>query len=150
MTITVADALARLEESVESGELAALCERLGIEIVTLFGGALTSSDPGDVDVAVGFARGADRDLLGVVNALEELVPGDHLDLTDLDRAGPMAPKAAMLGARVLYEAHRSVSTEREIRAFMAYEDTRWLRGLQTDVARMSVDIDRVRAPRRHA
>lgn len=135
MAITVLDALARLEESVESGELAALCERLGLEIVTLFGSALTSSDPRDVDVAVGFARGADRDLLGVVNALEELVPGDHLDVMDLDRAGPVAQKAAMVGARVLYEAHRSVSTEREIRAFMAYEDTRWLRALQTETLR---------------
>lgn len=135
MAITVLDALARLEASVASGELAALCERLGVEIVTLFGSALTSPEPGDVDVAVGFVPGAERDLLGVVNALGELVPGDHLDVMDLDRAGPVAQKAAMVGARVLYEAHRSVSTEREIRAFMTYEDTRWLRDLQTETLR---------------
>ena len=135
MAITVKEALARLEECVESGVLAALCERLGVEIVTLLGSALTSSDPGDMDVAVGFARGADRDLVGVVNAFADLVRGDHLDVMDLDRAGPVAQKAAMIGSRVLYEAHRSVSTEREIRAFMAYEDTRWLRDLQTEVLR---------------
>lgn len=135
MAITVADALARLNEAIESGELAELCGRLGVEIVTLFGSALTSSDPGDIDVAVGFARGAERDLLGVVNALGELVPGDHLDVMDLDRADPVAQKAALVGARVLCEAHRSVSTEREIRAFMAYEDTRWLRDLQTETLR---------------
>lgn len=135
MAITVTAALGRLEQAVGSGELAALCERFGVEIMTLFGSALTSSDPGDLDVAVGFSRGAERDLLGVVNALGELVPGDHLDVMDLDRAGPVAQKAAMVGARVLHEAHRSVSTEREIRAFMAYEDTRWLRALQTETLR---------------
>lgn len=135
MAITVSDALDRLGEAVESGELAALCERLGVEIVTLFGSALTSAEPRDIDVAVGLARGADRDLLAVINALEELIPGDHLDIMDLDRAGPVAQKAAMFGARVLYEAHPSVSTDREIRAFMAYEDTRWLRDLQTETLR---------------
>lgn len=42
-------------------------------------------------------------------------------------------KAALFGNRVLYAAHPSVVTEREIKAFMAYEDTRWLRDLQTEM-----------------
>ncbi len=136
--IGVREALARLEEAVASGELAELCRDFDVEILTLFGSAATGPmdiEPRDIDLAVGFAPGAQRDFLGVVNALGELVPGDHVDVMDLDRAGPVAQRAAMLGSRVLYETHLSVTTEREIRAYMAYEDTRRLRALQTEMLR---------------
>lgn len=133
--VTVKDSVDRLDCVARSGELATMCAGFGVEIVTLFGSAADAGAvPGDVDVAIGFTVGAPRDLLGAVDALAELVPGDHLDVMDLDRAGPVAQKAAMSG-RVLYEAHPSVTTEREIRAFMAYEDTRWLRDLQTEALR---------------
>ncbi len=132
---TVGEALAGLTDLAASGELASLCERFDVEIVTLFGSALTSPDPGDVDVAIGFRAGSRRDVLGVINALGEAIPGDHLDVMDLDRAGPVAQMAAMYGSKVLYEFHPSVSTEREIRAFMSYQDTQWLRDLQTECLR---------------
>lgn len=135
MPITVRESADRLESAGRSGELARLCRRFDVEILVLFGSAVEAhADPGDVDVAIGFTAHAPRDLLGVVDALGDLVPGDHLDVMDLDRAGPVAQRAAMAG-RVLYAAHPSVTTEREIRAFMAYEDTRWLRRLQTEALR---------------
>lgn len=135
MAISVAEALGNLLDASQDGRLSTLAGRFGLEIVTLFGSALDSSDPGDIDVAVGFVHGGPRDFLAVVNALAELVPGDHVDVMDLNRAGPVAQKAAMVGARVLFSAHPSVVTEREIKAFMEYEDTRWLRDLQTEALR---------------
>lgn len=135
MTITVADALARLGAAQESGALAEMCRRFGVEILVLFGSAAqeeATHPPGDIDIAVGFDHGAPRDVLGVIDALSALVPGDHVDIMDLDRAGPVAQKAAMFGSRVLYAVNASVVTEREIKAFMMYEDTRWLRALQTE------------------
>lgn len=148
MTVPIRAALEALRTAAADGRLAALADRFDLEIVTLFGSARDaapptnrddptpeSREPGDIDVAVGFVPGAPRDVLGVVNALADLVPGDHLDVMDLDRAGPVAAKAALFGGRVLYARHPSVVTEREIKAFMEYEDTRWLRALQTEVLR---------------
>lgn len=132
LSITAPQMLTSLEARVVDGSLAAVCVEYGVEILTLFGSAVSCDDPGDIDLAVGFAPGR-RDFLAVVNALSELIPGDHLDVMDLDRADPVAQMAAMFGNRVLFEAHRSVTTERAIRAFMGYEDTRWLRALQTEV-----------------
>lgn len=130
--ITVAESLARLEDVVASGELAQTCRRVGVEIVILFGSAVSSDDPGDIDLAVGFEENGARDFLAAVNALGVLVPGDHLDVMNLDRADPVAQKAATTGHRVLYETAPAVSAEREIKAFMMYEDTRWLRRLQQE------------------
>lgn len=49
----------------------------------------------------------------------------------------VAQRAAMLGdeqnrPQVLFESSPSVAAEREIRAFVTYEDTRWLRRLQQE------------------
>ena len=138
MRITVDQQLARLREATATGELADLCARFGIEIVTLFGSAARPEpgiEPGDVDIAIGFGYHVERDLIGAVNALADLVPGDHLDVMDLNRAGPVAAKAAMFESEILFETQSSVSAERQIKAFMEYEDTRWLRDLQLEVLR---------------
>ena len=138
MPITVDEQVKRLREVTGSGQVADVCHRLRIEIVTHFGssarptGGITARD---VDVAIGFEHGAARDFLAAVNALMDLVPGDHLDVMDLDRAGPVAAKAALFDSDILFEAAQSVTTERQIRAFMAYEDTRRLRELQLEMLR---------------
>lgn len=128
-----------MNAAIESEALASLCVRFGVEIVTLFGGALTRSDPGDLDIAVGFRRGDPsapaRGFLGVVNALVELVPGDHLDIMDLDRADPVAQMAALYGSRILYQASTTATTERQMAAFTMYHDTQCLRDLQTEALR---------------
>ncbi len=139
VTISVHDSYAALNTAVESGELAGVCVRFGVEIVTLFGSALTRPDPGDLDIAVGFRRGDPsapaRDFLGVVNALGELVPGDHLDIMDLDRADPVAQMAALYGSRILYQVSPTATAERQMAAFTMYHDTQWLRDLQTEALR---------------
>lgn len=57
--------------------------------------------PADVDVAVGFDPRAVGDIRGVIEALASLslVPGDHLDVMDLDRAGPVARVEALIKGR---------------------------------------------------
>ena len=132
MTITVHDALARLEEVTATGELAEVCRAQNVEILALFGSAVDRDDPEDVDLAVGFVHGVPHDFLAVVNALADLVPGDHLDLLDLDRADPVAQRAATDRWRVLYETAPTVHAERELKAYSLFEDTRWLRRLQQE------------------
>lgn len=138
MPITVAEQAARLRAVAASGELAVLAAAHGIEIVALFG-SCANPDPGieprDVDVAIGFVHGGRPDLLAAIGALGDLVPGDHLDVMDLNRAGPVAAKAAMFGSQILFEARPGIAAERQVQAFMAYEDTRWLRDLQLETLR---------------
>ena len=136
--ITVSQALVRLRTLAASGELAEICRGHDVEIVTLFGSAALPEGSGlarDIDVAVGFVPGASRDFLAVVNALLDAVPGDHLDVMDLDRAGPPAQRAALFGSQILFESSGAVSAERQMKAFIAYEDTRWLRDLQLECLR---------------
>ncbi|GMA41240.1 hypothetical protein [Mobilicoccus caccae] len=127
MSISVTDSLAHLEAAVANGRLGRACEEYGVELVTLFGSAHHGTDPHDVDMAVGFRHGIERDLLGVVGALAEFVPGDHLDVMDLDRAGPVARVEALVAARVLYEADAEVFNRREMQALGEYLDTAYLR-----------------------
>ena len=135
-TITVSQALVRLRSLAASGDLAEICRRHHVEIVTLFGSAvLPDGRPRDIDVAVGFVPGAPRDFLAVVNALLDAVPGDHLDVMDLDRADPPAQRAALFGSQILFESSGAVSAERQMKAFITYEDTRWLRDLQLECLR---------------
>lgn len=130
MSFTATDtlaALAALDAAAGDGRLHQVCEAFDLDLVVLFGSAITGADPRDVDVAVGFRHGIERDLLGAVGALAELVPGDHLDIMDLDRAGPVARVEALVGGRVLYERVPGTFTQREMRALGEYLDTAYLR-----------------------
>lgn len=127
MSFTVADTLAALDAAVDDGRVQHLCETFGVDLVVLFGSARHGADPRDVDLAVGFRHGIERDLLGVVDALSGLAPGDHLDVMDLDRAGPVARVEALVAGRLLYEAAPGIFTQREMRALGEYLDTAYLR-----------------------
>ncbi|GAA2182866.1 hypothetical protein GCM10009785_23940 [Brooklawnia cerclae] len=100
--ITVAEQLDALDGSAASGALARLCRRHRVDVLVLFGSAVDSQTPGDIDLAVAFEHGAVSDLLGFVDALATLVPGNHVDVMDLDRAGPVAQHRALTRCRVLY------------------------------------------------
>ncbi|WP_226346923.1 hypothetical protein [Agilicoccus flavus] len=136
MPMTVADALTALDAAVDDGRIEQVCRAHAVELLVLFGSALHSPDPRDVDVAVGFGHGTARDLLGTIDALADLVPGDHLDVMDLDRAGPVARVEALVGCRILYEGRAGAFTEREMSALGEYLDTAYLRtALLRDLAR---------------
>lgn len=137
MPITVAESRRRLLEVTVDGSLARLADDCAIDLIMLFGSAVDDGDTGtvgiaprDLDLAVGFRYGKPRNLLATVNALEELVPGDHLDVMDLDRAGPVARERALRGGRVLYQRCPAAFFEREIFAMKEYMETRELRARQ--------------------
>ncbi|MDO5627712.1 MAG: hypothetical protein Q4G43_05250 [Mobilicoccus sp.] len=127
MSVSVQQALAAVEAAGRDGRLRAVCDAHGIELVTLFGSALHGSDPKDLDVALGFRHDVPYDLLAAINALADLVPGDVLDIMDLNRAGPVARVEALVGSRVLHESAPGVFTRRELHALGEYIDTAHLR-----------------------
>lgn len=87
------DALARLRQLAESGELATFCEAHGVDLVVVFGSALrrdVAAPPRDLDVGLLFGNQTDADVIGAVSDLVGLVHSDALDVMDLTRAGVLA------------------------------------------------------------
>ncbi len=56
-----------------------------------------------LDVAVGSRTRTGLDVIAVICALMDLVDSDHVDLLDLDRAGPVARQHALVPGDPLYE-----------------------------------------------
>jgi predicted nucleotidyltransferase len=90
----------------EDGRLEALCDRFGLDLVSVFGSSLDPDvdDPGDLDVAIRFEDPSRGDAVGAVGALAELVGSDQIDVMVLNGAGVVARSRA-LGpqARGLFE-----------------------------------------------
>lgn len=127
------DGLLRLRSALVDGRLEELCASTGIELLVLFGSAVSEADPGDaelgdVDIAVAFADPLDRDFLAAVTALIDLL-GDAVDVLDLDRAGPVARQRALTQGEVLLELRPGAFATRQmtaIREFIETEPFRWL------------------------
>ncbi|MGB3954144.1 MAG: hypothetical protein WBL05_02475 [Brooklawnia sp.] len=125
--ITVHGQLAALNAAVESGALESLCRERSVDLLVLFGSALEAIAPGDIDLGVAFTHGSDGDLLTFLDALAQVVPGDHFDVMDLDRAGPVARHRALTRCRVLFASTPAAFYERQIFAINHYIETRPLR-----------------------
>lgn len=127
MTIDAATTAAALRAAAAEEALRAACEPLGIELVVLFGSAVTGEAPRDVDVAVGFRPQADHDLIATLDAIATIAPGDHVDLLDLDRAGPVARVEALTKGEVLLETTPGAFARREMFALGEFLETAHLR-----------------------
>lgn len=123
----VREATERLQSAASSGALAALCRKHRVDLLVLFGSAVHSPDPGDIDLAVAFVPGEPHDFLQFLDALAVLVPGDHLDLMDLAAAGPVAMRRALVDCQVLYATTPAAFFERQIYAVNHYIETQPMR-----------------------
>lgn len=130
--VGVSEALRQLDSAVASGVLATLCQEQRVDLLVLFGSAVSSPDPGDIDLAVAFVPGEPHDLLGFLDALARMVPGDHLDVMDLGAAGPVAMRRALTECRVLYATTPGAFFERQIFAINHYIETQRLRDALLD------------------
>jgi len=131
--ISVADSLEHLEGATASGEIEKLCREFHVELLVLFGSALTKDDPGDIDLAVAFSPGYKSGLLEFVDALSDLVPGDHLDVMSLEGAGPVALARALTQPRVLFSATPRAFYDRQTFAINHYIDTQHFRDAQLEI-----------------
>lgn len=132
----------------ESGELAALGRRHGLDLMVLFGSAVRQFDrlapdpgrpwvgdepdpePRDIDIAVRSEHGgAEPDPLALLQELYELTGSERIDLMMLHRAGPVARQRALSRGRKLFESEKGVFAEAQIAAIMEYFDTEPLRVL---------------------
>lgn len=125
-----ATALDRLRSAAEHGALDEICERHRVRVLGVFGSTLTSPDPRDLDVGVGFRSGG-GDLLGLVADLTELTGFDHLDVAVIDGADPVLRARALSGLG-LYECAEGVFATDQMAALAEERDTAWLRRLDLD------------------
>jgi predicted nucleotidyltransferase len=101
---TPAQGLARLREAADSGRLDALCERHGVQVLTVFGSAARAHPAArDLDVGVLSDRTAAFDVVALVNDLVELTGVDAVDLAHLDQAGPVLRERALVGCVPLFQ-----------------------------------------------
>lgn len=134
MTTTARQAGQRLETAAESGSLATLCRRHGIDLMVLFGSlARGESDPADVDVAIAAGPQIRLDLLRLLQDLYELTEYEDFDVIDLDRAGPIAKERALVGARVLYQGSPGAFANRQIAAVLERIDTADMRLIELEL-----------------
>ena len=126
-------ALRHLLRARDSGELAAVCSRYRIRLLTAFGSATShTSNPHDLDIAVMFDDSG-GDVLGLLDALSVIAESSELDLLDLRAAGPVARERALVGAVTLHEASPGVSTRAQMAAVAERMDTEWLRQLDLEL-----------------
>lgn len=127
MPIDAATTRASLLAAADDRRLEQACATLGIELLVLFGSGVDAETPADVDLAVGYEPEAEHDLLALLDAVAGLAPGDHVDVLDLDRAGPVARVQALTRGRVLVERTPGVFTRREMFALGEYAETSHMR-----------------------
>lgn len=132
MDDTAADALQRLRAAAADGRLREACHRHGIELVVVFGSALRSPSPRDLDVAIRFTDyGADR-VLAAIDALAELVGPGRLDVVVLNTAGVVVREEALVHGEGLFEATDDLHARQQIAATMERLDTDHLRRRHLD------------------
>ncbi|CAN5533867.1 hypothetical protein BH23ACT6_BH23ACT6_13440 [soil metagenome] len=124
--------LARLRAALADGGLERVCRQHAVSLCVLHGSAVDTDDPGDVDLAIGWMRRGDHDLIALVGDLIDVV-GDSVDVMDLDRAGPVAAQRALTRGEVLVELIPGTFANRQMRAMREFMDTQRFRDLQLEV-----------------
>lgn len=102
--------------------------------MVLFGSAaLEVEAPHDVDVAVMFEHVASGDVLALLDELYGLTHYEGFDVLDLDRAGPVARERALVGGRLLHQAHDGLFANQQIAAMMERMDTEEMRRVELEL-----------------
>lgn len=123
-------ALDRLRSAAEDGTLDEICERHDVRVLGVFGSVLTSTQPRDLDIGVGFRRRG-GDVLGLIDDLTRLTGFDRTDVAVIDGADPVLRARALSGLG-LYESARGIFATEQMAALAEERDTAWLRRLDLE------------------
>ncbi|MGH3871726.1 MAG: hypothetical protein ACRDSR_09470 [Pseudonocardiaceae bacterium] len=134
MAVSPLNAAQRLRGAAFDGRLEALAEVHDLSLVVMFGSASRGQlDARDLDVAVGSRARSGLDVVAVICALMDLVDSDHVDLLDLDRAGPVARQHALVPGEPLYEYRSGEFARQQMRASGQRLGTEWMRRLDLEL-----------------
>jgi predicted nucleotidyltransferase len=131
---TPLDGLAALQAAADSGELAELCARHRVRILTVFGSAARGK-PGarDLDIGVMFEPGTDPDYLRIINDLMDLTTIEAVDFVHLNRGGPVIRERALVGSIVLFESEPGALASAQISAIAERIETDPMRHLDLEL-----------------
>jgi uncharacterized protein YutE (UPF0331/DUF86 family)/predicted nucleotidyltransferase len=107
-----------------SEQLASVFQDDGIRLATLFGSAVTSRTPGDVDVAVLFDSYDFDHYLALQESLCRMLGTQRVDLVVLNRANAALKLSALLGGELLYAREPTEPEDVIAQAFFEYDDYR--------------------------
>lgn len=125
-----AQALQRLRDAAESGELADFCRRHAVRVLTVFGSAARAEDCArDLDVGVLTERDADFDTIAAITELMDIAAIDAVDLAHLNRGGPVIRERALVGSVVLYESEPGALADAQVAAIAERIETDPMRRL---------------------
>jgi len=119
-------ALERLRGAAADGRLDEICERRGVRLLGVFGSALRSRAPDDLDIGASFE--ADADVLGLIDDLTTLTGFEGFDVAVIDGADAVLRARALSGLG-LFESEAGMFATEQMAALAEEWDTRWLRRL---------------------
>lgn len=128
---TAHEALNRLLESAEAGELDGFFSAHGVELMTAFGSATAEGTADDLDLAVALRPGAD--LYALVADLVGLLGFDRVDVVDLATADVVLAAEALGVCVPIYEVEAGLYARRQMAALTERMETAHLRRLDLEL-----------------
>lgn len=127
---TPVEAMRRLRNAADSGELDVFCRRHAVRVLTVFGSAGRGEEhPRDLDVGILVEPGAEFDVIAAITDLVELTGTDAVDLAHLNRGGPVIRERALVGSVALYESEPGALAEAQVVAIAERIETDPMRRL---------------------
>ncbi|VAX27637.1 hypothetical protein MNBD_NITROSPIRAE03-1198 [hydrothermal vent metagenome] len=103
----------------------------GINLVLLFGSAVSGKVHKQSDIDLAFLFDKPVDILALTNKVIRLLRTDNVDVVDLKRASPLLKFSVARNGRLLYEKSPGIFAGFYSLAFRMYVDTKKLRIAQT-------------------
>lgn len=124
-------ALRRLRSALDDGRADPVVRHHGIDLIVLFGSALTDVDHAhDLDIAIG--HNGSLDMLEFMTDLYRLTGSEAIDVIDLNGASEVTKGEVFGTGRPLLQIPRGIFAERAADALTRLWDSKWLRRLQLE------------------
>lgn len=102
----------------------------GLQLVLLFGSAVTGKMHKQSDIDLAFLFDKPVDILTLTNKVIRLLNTDNIDVIDLRRASPLLKFSIVKNGRLIYEKEQGIFNEFYSLAFRRYIDTKKMRVAQ--------------------
>lgn len=116
-------------------KLGPLFEEEGLQLVFLFGSAVSGKVHNRSDIDIAFLFNKQVDILALTNKVINHLHADNIDVVDLRRTSPLMKFSVVKNGLLIYEAEQGAFNEFYSLAFRMYVDSKKLRDAQTSAIR---------------
>ena len=107
--------------------LSPLLKDEGLQLILLFGSAVTGKMHKRSDIDIAFLFGRPVDILTLTNKIIRLLHTNNIDVIDLKHASPLLKFSIVKNGTLIYEKEQGIFNELYSLAFRRYIDTRKMR-----------------------